>query len=153
MALVAVIQLVLDAQLLEHEHTTYAKHILLLDAVFPIAAVELVSDGAVPLAVEVDIGIHEIELHASHVHPPNVGINHAARIGHLKYHLLSALVEHRLYGQLIEILSLIVCNLCAIHRKRLSEIAIAIQEAHGSHWIAAVGSLLDIVACKNAQTT
>ncbi len=59
-AFIAVIKLAFDSQFLEHEHTAYAEQIFLLDAVFPVAAVELVGDGAVEFRVHVEVCVHQV---------------------------------------------------------------------------------------------
>ena len=49
MTFVAVIDVFFDAEFLQGEHTTDAEQVFLLDAVFPVAAIEGVGDGAVKL--------------------------------------------------------------------------------------------------------
>ena len=49
MTLIAVVNILLDAQLLQHEHTTDTQQNLLLEAVLPVATIESVGDGAVKL--------------------------------------------------------------------------------------------------------
>ena len=70
MTLVAVINIFLDAQLIESEHTTYTQHYLLFETVLYIAAVELMGDRAVPLRVEIVVGIKQIEVDTTHCHSP-----------------------------------------------------------------------------------
>ena len=151
MTLVAVVNLCLDAQFLEHEDTANAQHVFLLDAVLPVATIELVGDRAVKVAVLVDVGVEQVQFHASHVHLPDVGIHHASRIRHLEHHLLSVLVNHWFNWQVVEVLWLIVGDLLSVHRERLSEISITIQETHCCHVDAAVARLLDIVTSEDTQ--
>ena len=49
MTLITVIHILLDAKLLQHQHTADTEQNLLLEAVFPITSVECMSDGAVEL--------------------------------------------------------------------------------------------------------
>ena len=58
MPLVAVINLLADTQLVQHHDTADTQEILLLHAVFPVATVELVRNGAIPFAVLRNIRIH-----------------------------------------------------------------------------------------------
>ena len=81
MAFVCVVDGVVDAEFLEREHTADAEEIFLLDTVFPVTAVELVGDGAVPFAVHVEVGVEKIELHAAYVHAPDVAVDDTAGIG------------------------------------------------------------------------
>ena len=62
-AFVAVIDLRVDAELVEHEHTTDTEQVFLLDTVFPVTAVELVGDLTVKFRVHIEVCIHQIELH------------------------------------------------------------------------------------------
>ncbi len=48
-AFVAVVELALDAEFLEHEHTADTEHVFLLDTVLPVAAVELMGNLTVKL--------------------------------------------------------------------------------------------------------
>ena len=58
MTFVAVINLLADTQLVQHHDTTDTQQIFLLHAVFPVATVELVRNGAIPFAVLRNIRIH-----------------------------------------------------------------------------------------------
>ena len=55
--LVAVIDILLDAEFLQCQHTSDTQQDLLLDTVLPVAAVELVGDLTIPLAVHLIIGV------------------------------------------------------------------------------------------------
>ena len=57
MSFVAVIDIFLDAQLLQRQNTTDTEQDFLLQAVFPVTAIQLVSDGTVELAVHFIISI------------------------------------------------------------------------------------------------
>ena len=153
MTLVAVVNLSLDTQFLEHEHTTDTEHIFLLDAILPVTAIELVSDRAVKITVLVEVGIEQVKIHTSHVNFPDVGINHAPGIRHLENHLLSIFINHWFNGKVIEILRLVIGYLLSIHREGLGEIAIAIKETNSGHIDAAVTCLLDIVTGEDTQAT
>ena len=111
---VAVIELAADAEFLEHQHAADTEKIFLLDAVLPVAAIELVGDRAVELAVHVEIGVEEIEFHAADVDTPYVAVDDASGVGHLEDHRLSVVVEHLLDGELVEVLSLIIGDLLTV---------------------------------------
>ncbi len=109
-------------------------------------------NGTVKLAIEVDIGVEQIKLHAAHIDTPDVGIDYSARIRHFKDELLPALVEHRLKGKTVEVLCLIFGHLVTVTRYRLSKIAVAVKETNGSEVIAAVAGLFDVVTSQDAKS-
>ena len=150
--LVAVVEVGLDAQFVQHQDTADAQQVLLFHTVFPVTAVELVGDGAVPLAVRVEVGIEQIEFDTTHVDTPDVGIDDAAGVGNFEYHGATVFLGHLLDGQLIEVLSLVVGNLLAVHRQCLGKVAIAVKEANSSHVDVAVAGLFQIVTGQNTET-
>ena len=89
----------------------------MLDAVFPVATIELVSDWTVPFAIQVDVGVEQIELHTTNIHTPDVSENGAARVRHFKNHLLASFIKNRLDWKLVEVLCLVVSDLLTIERK------------------------------------
>ncbi len=153
MTFVAVIELRLDAKLLQHQHAADAKHIFLFDAVFPVAAIEFVGDGTVKLTVHVEICVHEIQIHSSYAYLPYMAVDYTAGERYLQNHRLAVLVKHLSDGKLIEVLGLIVGNLLAVYRKSLGEIAIAVKETYSCHIDTAVRSFFDIVTGQNTKTT
>ena len=76
-------------------------------------------DFAVILAVEVEVGVEQIELDTAHVGLPYVGIDGAAGIRNLMNQLLAILVQNGLDGELVEVLCLVVGNLLTVHREGL----------------------------------
>ncbi len=58
--LVAVVEICLDAQFIEHEHAADAEQIFLFDAVLPVAAVELMRNLTVEFRVAVKICVEQI---------------------------------------------------------------------------------------------
>ena len=109
-------------------------------------------DGAVELAVHVEVGIHQIELHAAHIHTPDVRVDDTAGIRHLKNHGAAILVHHLLDGELVEVLGLVVGNLLTVNAESLSEISVAVKETDSGHVNAAVRCLFDIVTGEYAKT-
>ena len=115
-AFVAVIELGLDAEFFEHQHAADTEHIFLLDAVFPVATIKLVSDLTVEVAVSVEVCIEQIEFHTAYVHAPDVGINEATTgEGHVEHHGVAIVVQHRFDGELVEVLCFVVSDLLAVN--------------------------------------
>ena len=153
MSLVAVVDVFLDAQTLQCEHTTDTQQNLLLQTVFPVASIELVSNATIELAVQLIICIKQIERDAAYIDTPQVSMNGEVHVRHIDHHMIAILIEHWVDRQLAKVLSFVVGYLLAVHRQALSEIAIAIEETHGHHIYIAVGCFLQIVTSKHAQTT
>ena len=151
--LVAVVDILLDAQLLQQQHTTDTQQNLLLQTVLPVTAIERVSDGLVEVGVHLVVGVEQIELHTTYVHAPYIGVNLIIGIRHVDNQRVAVLVELTLDGQRAEVLALIVGNLLSVHRQALCEIAEAIEKTDGAHVDVGVGSLLHIVTSQHSQTT
>ncbi len=151
--LVAMVQLLLDAELLQHQHATHAEQDLLLQAVLPVATVEAVGDGLVKLRVHVVVGVEEIELDTADVDHPHEGVNLVVHVRHVHDHLVAVLVEHALDRQGVEVLGVVFGYLLTIHAQALREVAITIEEADSTHVHVAVGSLFHVVAGEHAEAT
>ena len=151
-AFVAVVNVLGDAQLLEGEHTTDTEQVFLLQTVFPVATIEGVGDTAVVLRVHFVVRVKQVELDTTHVHLPEGGIDGEVGVGHFHDNLIAVGIEHALNGQTVEILRFVVGNLLAVHRERLGEVTIAIEETNGAHVYVGVGSLLEVVASEHAET-
>ncbi len=147
------INIFLDAQLLQRQDTTDTEQDFLLQTVFPVAAIELVSDGAVELAVHFIVSIKQIEGDASYVYSPHVCVYVVVQVRNVHYHLLALLVQYTINRQLSEVLRLVVGNLLAVHRQGLGKVTVAIQETDCTQVNVTVGSLFQVVAGKYAQTT
>ena len=109
-------------------------------------------DAAVVLRVHFVVRVKQVELDTTHVHLPERSINGEVGVGYFYDDLVAIGVEHALDGQTVEILCFVVGNLLAIHRKRLGEVTIAIEEADSAHIYVGVGSLLEVVAGEHAET-
>ena len=151
-AFVAVINIFLDTQAFEHENTAYAEQILLFHAVFPVATVKLIGDGTVILAVEFQIGIHEVERHSTHIYTPNVGIDNTAGIGYFENNGVTVFIDNLFDGELVEVLGFVVGQLLAVHGEGLGEISIPIEETDGNHVDIAVTGLFEVVSGQYTQT-
>ncbi len=123
MALVAVEHLVLDAQ---RADAADAEQDLLLEAVLPVAAVEVVGDLTVLVEVGLEIGVEQVEVRAAHLTAPYAGRERAARERHGDRHPVAAGVAHGRYGQLVEVLRLVGRLLRTLGREPLREVSEAV---------------------------
>ena len=99
MALVAVIDVLLDAKLLEQQHTADAEQNLLLQTILPVAAIEGMSDGLVELGVHLVVGIEQIEFHATYIDAPNVCMHMIVHIRNVNNHWRAIFVHLLFDGQ------------------------------------------------------
>ena len=150
--LVAVVDILLDAQLLQQQHTADTQQDFLLQTVLPVATIEGVGDGFVKVGVHLVVGIQQIELDTADVDTPHVGMHLIVGIGDVDDHRVAVLVELALNGQRTEVLRLVVGNLLSVHAQRLGEVAEAIEETDGAHVDVRVGSLLHVVTGEHTQT-
>ena len=116
-SLVAVVSVVLDAQLLEHEHTTDTQHILLLQSVFPVTTVKLRGDETVVFAVLLQVGIHQVEVDSTYRHFPDVSVNASVIERNVQNDWIAVLVLYLADRKRIEVLWLIDSDLLSIHRE------------------------------------
>ena len=151
-SLIGMIDIRFDAEETEHLHTANAEHILLLHTVLPVASIELVSDLTIPLGVFCDVGIHQVELHPTHVDTPDLRSDLVAVEGHTKYHRCAIVVTHQRKRQILKVLSLILRHLLSVGSDLLVEVAVAIEEADAYHIGTEVTRLLDVITGENAET-
>ena len=149
---VAVVDVFLDAELLQREHTANTQEDFLLQTVLPVAAVESVGDGLVELGVHLVVGIEQIERDATHIDAPYVSVNLIVHVRNIDNQGIAIGIELTLHGERVEVLCFVVGYLLALHVQALSEIAETIQETDSTHVDIAVGGLFQIVAGKHAQT-
>ena len=145
MSLVTVIDILLDTEFLQCEHTADTQQDFLLQTVFPVATIQRVRDGFVELGVHFIITIKQIQFDTTYIHTPYIGMHLVVDIGHIHNHRRTVLVELALDGQRMEVLCVIDGNLLTVHRQTLLEVTVAIQETHGTHIHVGIGSLLQIV--------
>ena len=98
MTFVAMIDILLDTQFLQHQDTTDTQQNFLLQTVFPIAAVEDVGDGTVELAVHFVVGIQQIEGHTTYIHSPYISMYVIVQIRNIDNHLIAVLVQYTFNG-------------------------------------------------------
>ena len=147
------IYIFLDTQFLQSKNTADTEQDFLLQTVFPITAVKLMSDRTVELAVHLIIRIKQIERDTAHVYSPKESVYVIIQIRNVYNNLVAVFIQHAVDGQLTEVLSFVVGNLLAIHSQGLSEIAVTVQETDSTQIHIAVRSLFQIVAGKYTQTT
>ena len=152
-AFVAVVDVLADAEFLEHEHAADAEEVFLLEAVLPVAAVEGVGDFAVELGVHLVVGVEEVELDAAYVDLPYVGVDLVVGEGHVDDDLVALGVEEALNGEGVEVLGLVVGDLLAVHGEGLAEVAVAVEEADAAEVDVAVGGFLEVVAGEDAEAS
>ena len=147
------VDIFLDTQLLQCQNTTDTKQDFLLQTIFPVATIKLVSDGTVEFAVHFVVRIQQVKRDASNVYAPYVSVYKVVQIRNVYHYLIAVLIQHTVDRQLTEVLSFVVGNLLTIHRESLCEVAIAIQETDCTKVNIAIGSLFQVVAGKDTQTT
>ena len=153
MTFVHVVDVLRDAKAVEEEHTTDAEEVLLLHAVLPVAAIELVRDGAIPFAILWDVSVEKIEADTADVHLPYMAVYGVTSIGHLEdERRLPVFFEDLLDGKLSEVLGFVVCLLLAFGAEALGEVAVAIEEADGGEADVAVAGFLEVVTSEDAKT-
>ena len=151
-ALVAVIDVLGDAQFLQCEYAADTEQYFLLESVFPVAAIQGVGDGSVELRVHVVVGVKQIELDTAHIDLPYEGVYLVVHIGHIDHYGVALGVEHTLDGQRVKVLCVVLGYLLAVHAEALGKVAVAIQESNGAEVYVAVAGLLEVVASQHAQT-
>ena len=149
---VAVIDVLLDAESLEQQHSADAEQNLLFQTIFPVAAIERVRDGTVEFRVEFVVGVKQIERHTTDIHAPNVGVDEVVRVRHVDNERIAVFVELALDRHRVEVLRLVVGDLFTIHRQALFEVAETIHKTDSTHIDVRVAGLFHVVASQHSQT-
>ena len=97
MALIAMIYILLDTQLLQSQDTSDTEKYLLLQSVFPVTTVKAVSDWPVKFRVEFIIGIQQIKTDTTDIGTPYISMNLIIGIGNINYHRITVFIKHTLY--------------------------------------------------------
>ena len=153
MSLVAMVHILLNAEFLECEHATDTEHNLLFETVLVVTTVELVRNRAVPFAIELVVGIQQIQTDTTNRYAPQVRMYLTIRIRHIDNHRCTICFLHLFNRQILEVLRLVVGNLLAFRTQRLGEIAITVQETDSRHIYIAIRCLFQVVTGQNTQTT
>ena len=152
-ALVAVVNLLFDTYGTECADTTDTEQQLLFQTVLPVAAVEVVSDAAIVLAVELVVGVEQVEVGTSYLALPDTGGNHTAGHCNLNAYPRAIGVTNGRDGEFVEVLCLVGCLLLSEVREFLSEVTVAVQKTYCNHLHILVTGLFDVVTCEDTQTT
>ena len=151
--LVAVINLLLDAQLAQCADTTDTEQDLLLQTVLPVATIEVVSDRTVLIEVQVVVGVEQVEIGTTYLALPNTCSQRTTRQSDLNAYPVTLLVTNCRDRQLEEVLSLVSSLLSTLCRQTLSEVTVAVQQTNCNHRNVLVAGLLQVVTSQDTQTT
>ena len=151
MALVAMVDVLVRADRVHQPDAADAEQHLLFEAVFPVPSVEVVGDRAVLFAVQVVVGVEQVELGASHVAAPDAPGDDTARQAELDRKPVAVLVADGRDRQFREVLRLIARLLVACGREALREVAVPVKQPHGDHRYVFVAGLLEVVAREDAE--
>ena len=150
---VTMIYIFLDTQFLQSKNTTDTQQYFLFQTVFPVTAIQLVSNGTVELAVHLVIRIKQIEGDTANIYSPKESVYVVIQIGNVHNNLVAVFIQYTVNRQLAEVLGFVVGNLLAVHSQCLSKITVTIQETDSAQVYITVRSLFQIVAGKYTQTT
>ncbi len=126
MSFVHVVDIFFNTQFVEQQNAAYAEQELLLHAVFPVTAIQLMSDGSVIFAVTFEVGVHQKQVDASYGYFPYVRVDDAVVKRHFQNQRLAVFVVHLADRQIAEVLRFVVGDLLSVHRKALGEITVAV---------------------------
>ena len=128
------------------------KHDFLPDAREIVAAIKLRGDLAILGALVFrNVGVQQIELHASDVDVPDLDENHAGRQLDGDHHVFAIFVPHRPHRKRVEIVDRVAFLLPAIRIERLLQVAFLVQQADANQRNRAVAGSFQVVAGKHAQ--
>ena len=151
MALVAVVDLLLDAHGPQGADAAQAEQQLLFEPVLPVAAVEVVGDLTVFVEIGFVVGVEQEEVGAADLASPDAGRERTPRQGDLYGRPVAQLVAHGRNRQLREVLRLVGRLLRPLRREPLREVAVTVEQPHGNHRHVLVRRLFEVVAGEDAQ--
>ena len=152
-ALVVVVDGRIEAEGAEGAHTADTEEKLLLEAVLPVATVELVGNLTILRAVALEVGVKQIKVCAAYCHFPYAGAHIPAREGNLDNFPASVFVEYRSCRNLEEVLSLVFRYLIALRSYTLGEVAIPVKQADCHEVDVHITGLLEVVAGEYSETS
>ena len=153
MTLVAVVNILLNAELIQSQHTTDTQQNLLFQTVLVITTIQLMRNRTIPFAIEFIVRVQQIQTDTTNSHTPQVRMNRTIRIRHVNNHRRTVSLFHLLHRQILEVLCLVISNLLTFRTQRLCEIAVTVQETDSRHVHIAIRCFLQIVSGQNTQTT
>ena len=140
------------SQGLERADAADAQHDLLLEAQFDVAAVQIVGDVLILLAVDLDVGVQQVQLDAAYVGAPDLGVNVAPGIGDSNQDGVALLISLQGERQVVKVIDRVALLLPAIRVQILVKVAFLVEQAHADQWYAQVAGGFQVVAGQNAQS-
>ena len=140
-------------QSLDQSRAADAQQDLLAEPCVPVASIEVASDPAVVLTIPSQIGIEQVQRYTTNLRQPHARQYGAAREWHPDFERHSFGSQNWPKWQRVGLQSIVDFTLPAGSVDRLSEVAIAIQEADADHGHTQVTGRLQVIAGKYAETT
>ena len=140
-----------QAQGIQGPYAAKAQEHLLLDPQLFIAAIKLVSDISILRPVGRDVGIQQVQRHATHVGAPNLSYHRPARIPHFNRQRCTARLLFQTDGQIVKVIIRVELLLPSVRVQILAEIALLVQQPHSHQWQPQVAGRLEMVAGQDAQ--
>ena len=132
-------------------HSADTQHQFLTDANTRVAAIETAGELAIIRLVAFDIGVEEIEAHATHGHLPDLRKQRARTSVNLHRDRLPVGTQGRFDRQGLNPRLQILLVLVAIDVELLSKISLVIKEPHGHERNPQTAGAFDVVAGEHAQ--
>ena len=140
-----------DAHRSQRADAADAQHDLLHQPHLDVAAVELIGDVLVLLAVGRNVGVEQIERDAPDLHLPDLHPDGTPRKVECDAERLALRVAHRLEGHVVEIVVGIALLLPAVGIERLPEVALLVEQAHRDKRQTQVAGRFEMVAGEHAE--
>ena len=152
MALVAVIDLRVEAEMAQGPDAAESEEKLLFEPVLPVSAIELVCDLTVFRSVCLVVSVEQIEVGTAHSDLPDARGDSPSRECDACGDPVAVSVENRRNRDAEEVLGIISCHLVALCGEDLSEISVTVEEADCDEVDIHVAGFLEVVAGKDAET-
>ncbi|MPN32602.1 hypothetical protein SDC9_180082 [bioreactor metagenome] len=115
MSLITMIYVFLNAQRFQGEYTSDTQQDFLFQTVLPIAAIQLMSDRAVELAIHFIVRIEQIQGYAPHIYFPHISMYYIIDIGNIYHKRLSVRIIHPFQRKRTKILCFVISNLLSVN--------------------------------------
>ena len=134
-------------------HSADTQHQFLPDANTRVASIQTAGEFAILRLVAFDIGVEEIEAHATHGHLPDLRKQRARASVDLHHDRLPVGTDGRLDGQRLHPRLQIFLVLVAIDVELLSKISLIVKEPHSHERNPQAAGTFDVVAGEHSQAT
>src|SRR5208283_2135385 len=142
-----------DTERFQRAQTAYTQQYFLVHTHAAIAAVQTRSHIAVFGSIAVYIGVEEKQITTADFHAPNFRIDRTMS-GVDLHHDGSAIDSYGgFHGQVVDIDFEVLFALPAVAIQALTEISLAIKQAHGNQRDAQIGGALNVIAGQNSKST